>query len=373
MEKIAFYHMDFDSELKSRIKDAIFSVVMDGQFIGGSPVTNFEQNFTDYLNTSETAGCGNGLDALELAINSLNLPASSKIAVSAHTFFATWLAIINCGHVPVGIDADIRTYQMNPSELKKTLKRIPEIRAVIYVHMHGLAGPIQEISDLCLDSNIPLIEDCAQAHGLWFGENHAGTFGDYGTFSFYPTKNLPAFGDAGCVVSGSHDLATIRAMANYGWYFPDRVKHKISGRNSRLDSIQAAILGLLLQELPKFNDARRSIAKKYYEKLINIDKFMLPLFHENNVWHHFPIQVTNRDGLCSYLEERGIPYQINYAIPCSKQEAYIESAFEKVHTDSPVADLLSQNALCLPINPWIKEEHLDRIINALHEWSENEQ
>lgn len=364
-----FFSYPSKGEMSEKVMHRISTVISQGQFIGGVEVAMFEKSFATYTGASDTVTCGNGLDALSLALQNIQLPNGSRVAVSGHTFFATWLAILNAGHVPVGVDADLVNLQMNPQQLRETL-RLKNIQAVVYVHMHGILGEIEEIAGICTEFSVPLIEDCAQAHGLRSASKHVGTFGEYGAFSFYPTKNLPALGDGGAVISDKHGLEIVRSRANYGWLANNRDKHEILGVNSRLDSIQAAILNVHLEYLESLNACRKWIAEQYLE-VISGSKLINSIDSEaKSVWHHFPIRVENRLNFIEFMKRRDIPVQIHYLIPCHLQPAFLESQKEMEDTDNlKNVEEISRTIVSLPLHPWLTEEEIRLVVDSLRDWT----
>jgi dTDP-4-amino-4,6-dideoxygalactose transaminase len=363
-----FFNYAPDDEIARQVSERISKVIHDGQFVGGQEVLLFETNFAKYTGSSEVVSCGNGLEALTLALLELDLSQGSRVAVSGHTFFATWLAILNAGFMPVGVDANLEDLQMSPESLRAVLDN-ENISAVIYVHMHGILGDIQKISELCRDKSVPLIEDCAQAHGLNFEGKHVGTFGNYGAFSFYPTKNLPALGDAGAVISVEKPLQNLRARANYGWMPGDRDKHEILGMNSRLDTLQAGILNVHLQHLDSFNSLRSKIAHRYNEAILDANNIQGINKDSISVWHHFPVRTLDREAFVMFMNSRNVPTQIHYQTPCHQQPAYLK---KKPNTNAqesfPNVEEISRTIVSLPMHPWLNDGEVDLVVDALVEW-----
>lgn len=364
-----FYSYQPDYDLKIRINREINELISASEFIGGKYVQEFEKQFAYYTNAENVVSCASGLDALFLSLKALNLADNSKIAVSGHTFFATWLAILNAGHQPIGVDVDLSNLQMDPEALRKVIDE-HQIAAVIYVHMHGFLGDIEKVKDICNTAGTPLIEDCAQAHGLRLGTRHVGTFGAFGAFSFYPTKNLPALGDGGAVISKSNSLDLIRSRANYGWTNGNREEHHTLALNSRLDSLQACILSEHLKLLEEWNGKRRQIADEYRSVLMKSKSLVVPSGMQASVWHHFPILTNQRNRFLCYLDERKIPFQIHYPKPSHLQPAYLNSPHSfNQSMNLKNTELISKNIVSLPLHPWVEKEHLDYVLEALFEWT----
>lgn len=365
-----YFNYDLKFRDYSHLIFTYISSLKEGRFVGGSQVSEFECNFANYVESDAVIGCANGLDAIRLSIRTLKLPANSKIAVSAHTFFATWLAILEEGHIPVGVDADINNGQMDLVELLAVLNSHPDIAAVIYVHMHGIAGEIENISEVCKAKSIALIEDCAQAHGLRINGKHVGTFGEFGAFSFYPTKNLPAFGDAGSVVTSATNEEIVRSFANYGWHNSDRDKHWKLGLNSRLDSIQAGILSYWIKRLDGYNKKRILIASMYHEAIQGSKNLKSIGLGRESVWHHFPLLTSNRSEFLKFLESREIPFQIHYKTACHLQPVIrnIPKTAHYKEGDFPHAEKLANEIVSLPNHPWMKKAEICKVKAALRDW-----
>lgn len=365
-----FFNFRFSGKERIDFLRVTNEVIREGIFVGGTSVGRFEKEFSLLTGAESTVGCANGFDALKLSIRTLNLSPGAQIAVSAHTFFATWLAIIEEGFVPIGIDAQISTGQMDPKKLHKALENNLRIEAVIYAHMHGIAGEIEEIARLCKERQLALIEDCAQAHGLRISGRHVGTFGDFGAFSFYPTKNVPAFGDSGCVISSQNYEVKLRALGNYGWESGNRDKHLYRAFNSRLDTLQAAILLVSLKYLRQNNRKRAKIASIYAGCLKGSSTITVLGEENDSVWHHFPILTEKRDQLIDFLESRGVPCQIHYKTPCHLQPLMkkLNLSIDYTEGDFPVTEKLSKEILSLPMHPWITKSEIKLVEESLKEW-----
>ena len=369
-----YFRFKFSPIEKAQFLRETLRTISHGQFVSGLAVSKFENEFSSSLGSDCAVGCANGLDALRISVRVLNLPKGSHVAVSAHTFFATWLAILSEGHIPIGIDADLVNGQMDPKKLEDELKRNSKIKAVIYVHMHGIAGEIKAITSICDFKRIPLIEDCAQAHGLELDGRQAGRFGLLAAFSFYPTKNLPAFGDAGCVVTNFENEAQVRSIANYGWKPGSRDLHSVIGMNSRLDTIQASFLSLMLKKLGKNNALRQSIARSYMQEINKDSSIKVLGATTNSVWHHFAILTEDREKLSKFLLARGIPTEIHYRTAC-----HLQPALENLGTtldygvgSFPNAEYISNHVLSIPLHPWISDGEVRKVVKAFSDWREFE-
>jgi dTDP-4-amino-4,6-dideoxygalactose transaminase len=336
-------------------------VIESGRFIGGPEVSDFETNWAGYLGIEYAVGVANGLDAITLSLKALDIGPGAKVAVPSHTFLATWLSVEAVGATPIGIDCD-RKGMMD----LQVLESHPEsFQAVIPVHMHGQMVDMPRLSKWASEKNVKVIEDCAQAHGAKIHGRFAGTWGDIGAFSFYPTKNLGALGDAGIVVTGDAALAKIvRSLGNYGSVPESKYKYARIGFNSRLDPIQAAILGVNLKYLDTWNARRREVARKLISALSAKGISLLVDDADESVWHHFIVLPRDRDKAKIALEEKGILTEIHY--PESAATSY-RSITGVSSTDSPNAQELATRTLSLPISPWITEDQIQFVIDAFND------
>jgi dTDP-4-amino-4,6-dideoxygalactose transaminase len=338
----------------------VFSAVLkSGWFILGNRVTEFENSFAAYTGVRYCAGVASGLDALILALRALHLERGSEVLFPSNTYIATILSIIQNDLTPVPVEPDINTYNIDPEKIEE--KITPHTRALIVVHLYGKACDMDPIMDICRRHNLWLIEDCAQSHGAKYKGKMTGSFGDFGAFSFYPTKNLGALGDAGALTTGSEDLdREIRTLRNYGSrtkYHNERV-----GYNSRLDELQAAFLSIKLKSLDSIICHKRKLAEIYLRDIP--DNFIKPLIHEDffDVYHIFNIRHEQRDSLKEYLESRGIKTDIHYPISPNKQNAMagILDGFS-----CPVSEEIHRTTLSLPISYFHSEEDVLRVADCL--------
>lgn len=350
------------------INTAIQRVVNGGWYLQGKENESFEKNYSEYIGTKYTIGCANGLDALiwifrayiELGV----MKAGDEVIVPANTYIATILAITENGLKPILVEPRINTLEIDDSLIEE---RITErTKAICIVHLYGRIACTPKILELCKQYNLKLVEDNAQAHGCVYGPtgHRTGSLGDAAGHSFYPGKNLGALGDGGAVTTNDEELAkAIRALANYG--SQKKYVFKYTGRNSRLDEIQAAVLNVKLKYLDEDNQHRKDIAKLYINN-INNPLITLPdtLPKEQNVFHLFPVLCKRRDELQQYLKEYGIGTVIHYPIPPHKQECYKEWNI----LSFPITEQIAQQELSLPIGPTIKKEEINYIINVLNEF-----
>ncbi|SIS59426.1 DegT/DnrJ/EryC1/StrS family aminotransferase [Phaeovulum vinaykumarii] len=349
--RFSFLDVRFTYDSLRAETDAAIARVMDsGWYIGGPEVTAFEDAFAEYCGARHCVGTGNGLDALVLLLRAAGIGPGDEVIVPAHTFIATWLAVSQAGATPVPVDVDPATMNLDPATVEAAIT--PATRAVIAVHLYGTPVPCADLRALCARRGLRLFEDAAQAQGAAIDGRRAGAMGDGAGFSFYPGKNLGAFGDAGCVVTNDADLAeAVRMIGNYG----ARVKydHEIAGVNSRLDPVQAAVLGVKLRHLDAWTERRRQIADIYMKTLAGVPSLRLPALPEGAapVWHLFVVRHPRRDALAAALADRGVPTALHYPIANHHSGAY-RADFEG--RSFPVAEDICATCLSLPIGP-----HLD--------------
>lgn len=337
-------------------------ILKSGWYILGKQVQKFEENFSKYLNIKNCVGVANGLDALTIAIQSLNLPKESEILVPSNTYVATVLAIINNGHKPVLVEPKLDTYNIDPKEIEK--KITSKTKAILIVHLYGKPCEMDEILRICKKNHLFLLEDCAQSHGATYKNQMTGTFGDFGCFSFYPTKNLGAIGDAGALVCHNDEFyQKVKKIRNYGSgkkYYNEEI-----GCNSRLDEIQAGFLNIKLKFLDKFTSHKRKLANIYLENLNN--KFILPKVEKNyfDVYHIFNIRHEKRDQLKEFLLKKDIKTEIHYPIPPHKQEA-LKSFFKG--EKFPIAEEIHKTTLSLPIAYFHTENDIMKVCKVMNKF-----
>jgi len=347
---------------KGEIETAILEVIRGNQYILGDQVKKFEENFATYIGVEKAIGVANGTDALELALQSLEIGAGDEVITVSWTAVATVAAIENVGASPVLVDIEHEFYTLDPNKLQEVLS--PKTKAVLVVHLYGQPADMESISDFCNKNKLFLIEDVSQAHGATLNGKKLGSFGDVACFSCYPTKNLGAIGDAGIIATNNTILAEkILLLREYGW--AKRYESKIPGRNSRLDEIQAAILNVKLGFLDTDNISRNKIANLYREKL-DPNLFKTPIVRKSSqhAFHLFVIQSEGRDDLISHLNSHGIFPGIHYPKPIHLQEAYINRL--KSGGDMSATETVSKKILSLPIYPELSLENVKKIIQVLN-------
>ncbi|MDF3819120.1 DegT/DnrJ/EryC1/StrS family aminotransferase [Leptospira sp. 96542] len=335
-----------------------------GWYILGENTKKFEVSFANYLGAANCVGVGNGLDAMIIALLALDLPPKSEIIVPSNTYIATILAILKAGHLPVLVEPDILTYNINPNLIHEKIS--PKTRAILVVHLYGKPCSMDLIMQIAKENDLHVIEDCAQAHGAKYKEQKVGTFG-IGCFSFYPTKNLGALGDGGAIVLNDSDLtAKLKALRNYGSDI--KYHNKYIGFNSRLDEIQSCFLSIKLRYLDEINQHKRKLAGIYLQ---NLNKHVIMPKTEANefhVFHIFNIRTTMRDELKNHLLKCDIKTEIHYPIPPHRQDA-MKNILEG---DYPVADEIHNTTLSLPISYFHSESDVLEICERINEFFQNE-
>jgi dTDP-4-amino-4,6-dideoxygalactose transaminase len=347
---------------QSEIDAAVARVLRSGLYILGPELEAFEKEFAAWLGTAGTVGVGNGTDALELALHALGLGPGDKVITVANTASATAAAIGATGARPVFADIEPATMLLDVAALETMLTELrdPKIKAVVPVHLYGQAVDMPRLMELAARHNLVVVEDCAQAHGAATGDRKAGTWGQLAAFSFYPTKNLGAFGDAGAV-AGSDPLLLekVRLLRQYGWR--KRYISDVPGRNSRLDEIQAAILRVKLVRLRAENRQRDHLARQYLDGLKDTP-LRLPVVMEGRThcWHQFAVRTPRREELRAHLEKQHILCGILYPVPIHRQPAYHDAALSLPHTEQACAEVLS-----LPLHPGLTSEDVARVIREV--------
>jgi dTDP-4-amino-4,6-dideoxygalactose transaminase len=351
---------------RAEIDAAISRVLEGGQYILGQEVEAVEAAFADFVGVRHAVGVGNGTDAIELALRACNIGAGDLVFTVSHTAVATVAAIERAGATAVVVDVEPGTYTMAPHELSRTLEMTTPGRpaAVLPVHIYGQPAELSVLAEIARQHGLRLIEDCAQSHGALYRGKPAGSFGDVACFSFYPTKNLGALGDGGMVVTNDAVLATaLRELREYGWR--DRYVSARIGVNSRLDPIQAAVLGVKLRTLAAGNARRQAIANRYDEGLTGLP-LAAPVRRSEaaHVFHQYVIRLAERDALRDRLRTAGIGTGIHYPVPVHRQPAY-SGRLASGPSGLGVTERAAPRILSLPIYPQIADEALDRVITEI--------
>ncbi len=348
------------AEIQAQIDASIERVIRSGWYIGGPEVAAFEERYADYCAASHCVGVGNGLDALHLTLRAMDVGPGDEVIVASNGFIATWLAVSMTGATPVAVEPDPLTHNLDPSLVEAAVTE--RTRVILPTHLYGQPADIDSLLEIARRNGLRLIEDAAQAHGARYKGRRIGAHGDAVTWSFYPSKNLGALGDAGAVTTNDTELARrIRELGNYG--SAKRYVNDVKGVNSRLDPIQAAVLSAKLDLLDDWNDRRRRIASLYLEKLgpVGLTLPFVPNWAEP-VWHLFVVQSEERDKLAEQLARAGVQTLVHYPIPPHRQQAYSEMGLPD--GSLPVAEKLAHTVLSLPMGPHVTKEQAHRVIEA---------
>ena len=348
--------------IRDEIDQAIQNVLEHTQFINGPEVKEFEQKFAEFSGARFCVGVANGTDALILALDAIEVGPGDEVITVANTFIATAEAISAVGATPVFVDVDPRHYNMDTTALEAAIT--PRTKAVIPVHLYGQSAPMEEISAIAKRHGIRIIEDAAQAHGGSISGNPVGSWGDVTTFSFYPAKNLGAYGDAGAIVSNNQSLAeSIRMRKDHGR--TQKYTHDFIGTNSRLDTLQAAILSVKLDHLEEWIERRRVIARKYDAALSEFPWLTLPeeMDQSKHVYHLYVVQTDRRDEFQQHLAASGVGTGIHYPIPLHLQPAYSHLGYKQ--GDFPVAEALADRILSLPLYPELTDAQVQEVVEAV--------
>jgi len=359
-------------KIKTQVDKAVVDVMESTAFINGKIVKDFTDNLSAYLGSKHAIPCGNGTDALQIAMMALGLQPGDEVITPSFTYVATTEVIALLNLTPVFVEVDAKTFCMDPQALEKAIT--PKTKAIVPVHLYGQAAPMEEILAIAKKNNLFVIEDNAQAIGCDYifsngSTKKTGTIGDIGTNSFYPSKNLGAFGDGGAILTNNDDLAIkLNMVANHGQ--SKRYYHDMVGCNSRLDSIQAAILDIKLKHLDEYIDARRKAADFYDAAFSNHPKISRPFRApwSRHAFHQYTLilENSNRDGLKDFLEKQGIPSMIYYPVPGHRQKMFAE--FNSSSQSMPVTDWLTERVISLPMHTELDEEQLTFITTNVLEF-----
>ena len=353
-------------ELKKDLDDAYQRVMTSGWYILGKEVETFESEFSTYCETNHCIGLGNGLDALHLILQAMNIGTGDEVIVPANTYIATWLAVSYSGATPVPVEPDEKTFNLDSTKIEAAIT--PRTKAIIAVHLYGQPADMDPIMAIAREHNLKVIEDAAQAHGARYKGRRTGSLGDAAGFSFYPGKNLGALGDGGAVTTGDENLAKrIRILRNYG----SNVKYhnEVKGYNSRLDELQAAFLSVKLKHLDAWN-ARRMVIANDYSAALKETGLTLPIVKEwaQPAWHLYVIGSTTRDLLQQKLTDFGIGTMIHYPVPPHLQPAYADLGMRS--GDFPIAEKMASQLLSIPIGPHLSSTDAEYVQNNLQRISQ---
>lgn len=348
-------------ELEGETNAAIQRVLQSGWYVLGEEVEAFENEFAGYTGASQCIGVANGLDALHLALIAMGVGPKDEVIVPSNTYIATWLAVSHCGAIPVPVEPNENTYNLDPERIESAIT--PRTKVILPVHLYGQSADLDPILTVARKHGLMVLEDAAQAHGAKYKGKRIGNHGDAVAWSFYPGKNLGAFGDGGAVTTSNPEIADrIRLLRNYG----SRIKYanEVKGFNSRLDPIQAAILRVKLKVLDAWNERRRSIAARYLNELGDMG-VRLPSVPEwsEPVWHLFVIRSSARATVQAELSSMGIATMIHYPVPPHLQPAYAELGF--VRGAFPVAEQIHDTVISLPLGPHMSDGQVVAVIDAV--------
>ena len=348
-------------ELRDEL-DAAWRRVMDsGWYILGGEVAAFEEEFAAYCGVRHCIGVGNGLDALHLILRGYGIGPGDEVIVPSNTYIATWLAVTYAGALPVPVEPDEATCNLDPALIEAAVT--PRTRAIIPVHLYGQPADMAAITGVARRHGLKVIEDAAQAHGARYRGRRCGSLGDAAGFSFYPGKNLGAIGDGGAVTTDDDSLAErVRMLRNYG--SAKKYVNEVAGFNSRLDELQAALLRVKLARLDQWNDRRRAVAALYLESLrgAGVTLPLVPPWAEP-VWHLFVVRSPDRDALTARLDREGISWLIHYPIPPHRQDAYRELGYREGRF--PRAERLAAEVVSLPMGPHLERDDVARVVAAV--------
>jgi dTDP-4-amino-4,6-dideoxygalactose transaminase len=334
-------------------------VLASGYYINGAIVEQFEQQFSQYIGTTECIGCNSGTDALYLALRALNIGAGDEVITTPFTFVSTASMISAVGATPVFVDIDAQTYNLDLDQIEAAIT--PRTKAIIPVHLFGHPVDLPRLMTIAQSHNLWVIEDAAQAVGATWNGTRVGSIGHIGCFSFYPTKNLGACGDAGAVTTNDRAIADrIRMLRNHGQQ--QRYTSEAVGVNSRLDALQAAVLSIKLKYLEDWNGQRRAIATRYGEFLSHLPGIIAPQPSPGHVWHQYTLRVEGerRDTLRQKLQEQGVGSMVYYPVPLHLQPVYQDLGYSAGHF--PIVEKLAQEVLSLPMFPELSQEQQERIL-----------
>ncbi|OSQ48363.1 DegT/DnrJ/EryC1/StrS family aminotransferase [Thalassospira alkalitolerans] len=348
-------------EIKDEIDAAYHQVMDSGTYILGEAVENFENDYAEYCNARHCIGIASGLDALLLSLRALDIGEGDEVIVPSHTFFATWLAVSQAGATPIAVEPDIATYNIDPARIEAAIS--PRTRAIIPVHLYGHPADLGSIVEIAKRHGLYVIEDAAQAHGAQYKGQRIGAHGDAVCWSFYPGKNLGAYGDGGAITTDNAKIAEkLSVLRNYGSHA--KYQNEILGYNSRLDPLQAAMLQVKLRHINRWNEHRKTVAQLYSEilaetslKLPNVPNWADP------AWHLYVIRHPQRDALQDFLAQKGVGTLIHYPIPPHRQKAY--ALTDLAQKSFPIAEQCSREVLSLPMGPHLSVKDTHTVANHI--------
>ncbi len=348
--------------IKEEVADALQQVMEKTAFAGGPYVKAFEDDFASFCGCTHCAGVGSGTEALWAALIALGVGPGDEVITAANTFIATAEAVSFCGAKPVFVDVEEKTCNIDPAKIEKAIT--PKTKALIPVHLFGQTADMDPVMELAKKHKLAVIEDASQAHDAEYKGRRAGSIGDAGCFSFYPGKNLGAYGEAGAVVTNSSEIdAKIKMFRDHGQ--SKKYHHSMIGWNGRMDGFQGAVLSVKLKHLPAWTESRRKNARMYNEMLSGIDGIELPVeeAHNKHVYHLYVIRMKNRDAVMTHLQDNGVACGIHYPVPLHLTDAYRSLKYDR--GDFPVAEQCADEYISLPMFPELTEEHIRYVAEIL--------
>lgn len=350
-----------NKNLEEQFQGKLKNILSNDQYILGTEVADFEQRLSHYIGTDFALGVSNGLDAITLCLMALGVKGGDEVIVPSNTFIATWIAVTRVGAIPVPVEFNLGTYNIESSLIEEKMTK--NTKAIIAVHLYGLPADMDSINEIAKRHNLNVIEDCAQAFGAEYKGKKIGSLSDIAAFSFFPTKNFGALGDAGGITMNSTCLYDkIKSLRNYGSI--EKYVHNEIGLNARLDSLQAAFLNVKFDYIDEWNMQRQAIAKQYLERILS-KKIKLPnIRYDQSVWHLFVILVENRDEFQDYLFSHGIETLVHYPIPPHLQESYQNIEYSNMKATEDIAE----KVLSIPIYPGLSRQSVNKIINIINNY-----
>ena len=351
--------------IQDKIDEAISNVIKETAFIGGDIITEFEKNFADYIDVKHCVSCANGTDSLEILLKSMGIGNGDEVIVPAISWISTSECVSSVGATPVFVDIDPNYFTINLNLVEEKINK--NTKAIIPVHLYGQAVDMPKLMAIAKKHKLKVIEDCAQAHGAEFNNQKVGSFGDCASFSFYPGKNLGAYGDAGCMITNNNEISEkARMIANHGQ--KGKHNHIIEGRNSRMDGIHAAVLNVKLKYLNKWTDKRINIANQYDIQLSN-SLIIKPKVIDGgkHVYHLYVIRIKDRDKLQMYLKEKGVSTAIHYptALPFLKCYRYMKYK----DSDFPIASKFQKEIISIPMFPELTTDEVYYVTNLINKYN----
>ncbi len=351
-----------NADVKAALLPSFENFIDKGWYILGDQLKQFEKDYAAYCDANYCAGLANGLDALIVALKVLGVGEGDEVIVPSNTYIASWLAVSYVGATPIPVEPNPTTYNMNPINIERAITA--KTKAIMPVHLYGQCCEMEAIMKIAQQHNLYVVEDNAQAQGATYLDKKTGSFGHINATSFYPGKNLGAYGDAGAVTTNDEKLLTkATTFRNYG--SQKKYYNEIKGINSRLDELQAGFLSIKLKHIDAWTQERVQIAQTYNQKLSGVGDLILPEVAANatHVYHLYVIRTQQRDALQQHLTEQGIGTLIHYPVPPHLQEAYQELHYKK--GDFPIAEEIAETCLSLPLYPGLTEEEINQVVNAI--------